>query len=70
MKAFPGSEETGKLDNVLTKLAEFYESETDQEMSNISSIIEPILMLILGAAVGLMAVSIISPIYSLSGQMK
>lgn len=42
-------EETGKLDNVLTKLAEFYESETDQEMSNISSIIEPILMLILEA---------------------
>ncbi len=63
-------EETGKLDDVLSKLAEFYENEVDQEMSNISSVIEPILMLILGAGVGLMAVSIISPIYSLSGQMK
>lgn len=63
-------EETGKLDEVLVKLAEFYEAEVDQEMANISSIIEPILMLVLGGAVGLLAVSIISPIYSLSGKIK
>ncbi len=63
-------EETGKLDEVLSKLAEFYENEVDQEMANISSIIEPILMLVLGGAVGLLAVSIISPIYSLSGAIK
>lgn len=63
-------EETGKLDEVLSKLAEFYESEVDQEMANISSIIEPILMLVLGGGVGLLAVSIISPIYSLSGNIK
>lgn len=63
-------EETGKLDDVLSKLAEFYENEVDQEMANISSVIEPILMLVLGGGVGLLAVSIISPIYSLSGQIK
>ncbi|EKD66883.1 MAG: hypothetical protein ACD_48C00690G0001 [uncultured bacterium] len=63
-------EETGKLDEVLSSLAGFYEEDVDQEMSNISSIIEPILMLVLGSGVAILAVSIISPIYSLSGQMK
>jgi type IV pilus assembly protein PilC len=63
-------EETGKLDEMLVKLAEFYESEVEQEMANISSVIEPILMLILGGGVALMAISIISPIYSLSGAIK
>lgn len=63
-------EETGTLDEVLTKLAEFYEDEVDQEVTNISSIIEPILMLVLGAGVGILAVSVISPIYSLSSGIK
>ncbi len=62
-------EETGTLDSVLTELADFYEEEVDQELSNISSIIEPILMLVLGGGVALLAISIIGPIYSLSGQI-
>ena len=62
-------EETGTLDDVLTELADFYEDDVAQEMDNISSIIEPILMLVLGGGVALLAVSIIGPIYSLSGQM-
>lgn len=62
-------EETGTLDQVLSQLADFYEEEVAQEMENISSIIEPILMLVLGGGVALLAVSIIGPIYSLSGQM-
>ncbi|NCF75344.1 MAG: hypothetical protein GWO87_02560 [Xanthomonadaceae bacterium] len=59
-------EETGSLDNVLIEMAEFYEEEIDQTMKNLPSIIEPVLILILGIGVALMAVAIIMPIYSLT----
>ncbi len=59
-------EETGELDTILEELAEFYENEVDQIMSNLPSIIEPILILVLGGAVGGMAIAIIMPMYSLT----
>jgi type IV pilus assembly protein PilC len=59
-------EETGELDNVLEELAEFYEQEVDQIMNNLPSIIEPLLILVLGSAVGVMAVAIIMPMYSIT----
>jgi len=59
-------EQTGELDTILEELAGFYEGEVDQIMSNLPSIIEPILILILGGGVGAMAVAIIMPMYSLS----
>jgi type IV pilus assembly protein PilC len=59
-------EETGELDNILEELADFYESEVDQIMSNLPSIIEPILILVLGAGVGGIAVAIIMPMYSIT----
>ncbi|MEX0649530.1 MAG: type II secretion system F family protein [Candidatus Andersenbacteria bacterium] len=58
-------EETGELDEVLKEVALFYEGEVDQTMKNLTSIMEPILMVAIGLAVGALAVSIISPIYSL-----
>jgi type IV pilus assembly protein PilC len=58
-------EQTGELDNILGELAEFYEGEVDKIMDNLPSIIEPLLILILGCAVGGMAVAIIMPMYSL-----
>lgn len=58
-------EETGQLDEVLKEIALFYESEVDQTMKNLTSIMEPVLMIVIGVAVGALAVSIISPIYSL-----
>jgi type IV pilus assembly protein PilC len=58
-------EETGALDQVLIETASFYEGEVDQTMKNITSIIEPVLMVVVGLAVGALAVSIISPIYNL-----
>lgn len=58
-------EETGALDEVLQEIAMFYESEVDQMMKNLTSIMEPILMIAIGLAVGGLAVSVISPIYSL-----
>jgi type IV pilus assembly protein PilC len=62
-------EESGSLDSISAELATFYEEEVDQTMSNLSTIIEPILMLLLGVGVALMAVAIILPIYSLSEQI-
>lgn len=59
-------EETGSLDTILEELSSFYEEDVDRTMSNLSTIIEPILMLLLGAGVGGLAVSIILPIYSLT----
>ncbi|MFA4940993.1 MAG: type II secretion system F family protein [Patescibacteria group bacterium] len=58
-------EQTGELDNILSELAEFYEGEVNKIMDNLPSIIEPLLILILGCAVGGMAVAIIMPMYSL-----
>ncbi|MEX2055005.1 MAG: type II secretion system F family protein [Candidatus Andersenbacteria bacterium] len=58
-------EETGALDEVLHEVAIFYEGEVDQVMKNLTSIMEPILMVGIGLAVGALAISVISPIYSL-----
>jgi type IV pilus assembly protein PilC len=58
-------EETGKTESVLMKLAEFYEEEVNQITKNLSSIIEPVLMIIIGGAVGFFAVSMLQPMYSL-----
>jgi type IV pilus assembly protein PilC len=62
-------EETGELDNILIELAEFYEEEVDQIMENLPSIIEPLLILVLGVGVGGVAVAIIMPMYSLSSSV-
>ncbi len=58
-------EETGETATILKKLADFYEEEVSNITENLSSIIEPILMLIIGAAVGFFAISIIQPIYGM-----
>ena len=62
-------EETGQTSDVLSKLADFYEAEVTQTTENLSSIIEPILMLLIGAAVGFFAISMIQPMYSMVGSM-
>lgn len=62
-------EETGDLDNILIELAEFYEEEIDQIMTDLPAIIEPLLILLLGVGVGGMAIAIIMPMYSLSSSI-
>lgn len=63
-------EETGKTDSVLLKLAEFYEDEVSQISRNMSSIIEPVLMIFIGGGVGFFAVSMLQPMYSLMDNIK
>ncbi len=58
-------EETGSLPDLLQSIAEFYESEVEQKTKDMSTIIEPFLMLIVGGAVGFFAIAMIAPIYSL-----
>lgn len=60
-------EETGRLSHLLKETAQFYEESVEQQTKDLSTIIEPFLMLIIGAAVGFFAISMIAPIYSLSG---
>ena len=63
-------EETGKTEIVLQRLAEFYEEEVSQITKNMSSIIEPILMLMIGGSVGFFAVAMLQPMYSVLENIK
>ncbi len=62
-------EKSGRLAEVLEELAIFYEEEVADRLENFASIIEPILMLIVGFGVGAMILSIIAPIYQMMGSL-
>ncbi|MBI2462789.1 MAG: type II secretion system F family protein [Candidatus Spechtbacteria bacterium] len=62
-------EETGKLADILNQLASFYEDEVSNLTQNLSSIIEPVLMIVIGVAVGFFAMSIIQPMYSIMNKL-
>lgn len=62
-------EETGQIDEVLVKVAEFYEDEVDATVESLSSILEPIMIVIMGVMVALIAASVIGPISNLSNQI-
>lgn len=59
-------EETGKVTDMLKQIAEFYEADVGEKTKDLSTIVEPVLMLFIGTVVGIFAVSMIAPIYSLS----
>lgn len=73
-KLFPGivpqmlavGEETGQTDIVLVKVADFYDEEVDAIIDSLSSILEPVMIVIMGGMVGLVAASVMGPIASLS----
>lgn len=57
--------ETGETGEILQKLAEFFEDEVDNATKNLSTVVEPLLMILIGAAVAFFAISMLQPIYSL-----
>ena len=63
-------EETGQTDTVLVKVADFYEEEVDVAIDGLSSIIEPVMIVMMGSMVGLIAASVMGPIASLSQNIK
>ena len=58
-------EESGTMEKVLEEVANFYEAEVDDTVKNLSSIIEPVLVVVIGVVVGVLAVGLILPIYNI-----
>lgn len=63
-------EETGKLDESLLKVSEYYEREVDQTVKTLTTAMEPIIMIVLGIGVAFLVISIITPIYSLTSSIQ
>ena len=63
-------EETGKLDETLTKLSKYFQSETETLVKGLTTAIEPIIMVIMGVGVGFIVISVITPIYTLTSSFK
>ena len=63
-------EQTAELDNIMVKLASFYEKEVDAQINTLSSLLEPIIMVILGLGVGLLVAGVLLPIYNLASTVS
>lgn len=59
-------EETGKLNDVLLKLSTYFESESEHAVKNMTTALEPMIMIVLGVGVGAMVIAVIMPIYNLT----
>lgn len=59
-------EESGTTDLVLAEVAAFYEADVDQTMKNLSAILEPVIMMVIGAVVGILAIALVTPIYNIT----
>jgi len=60
-------EKTGKLDVLLGKLSNFYNKEVDNVIDNLSQLIEPVLIVVLGIGIGILVMAVFMPIYNLTG---
>lgn len=61
-------EQTGKVEEVLGKVADYFSSETERTTENLASALEPIIMIALGVVVGFLVISLVLPIYTLTSQ--
>ena len=66
---FRVGEESGQLDMVLRYIAYFYEQETETATKNLSTLLEPFIMVIIGVAVGFLVFSILMPIYNVASKI-
>lgn len=62
-------EETGQVDELMAQVAQFYDNETEHAVKGLSAALEPIILIVLGAGVGLLIVSIITPIYKITSSI-
>lgn len=63
-------EDSGQVDSVLGHITKFYAQEVEVMAKNLSTLIEPVLMIIIGIGVGFMAIGVLMPIYNIAGQIK
>ena len=63
-------EETGKMDEVLSKVSHVFEVESDQKVKALTASIEPIILIVLGIGVAFLVISIIMPIYNLTSELN
>ncbi len=61
-------ERTGKIDSVLDRVNDFYSRETLNMIANLSSLMEPIIMVIMAIGVGIMVAAVILPMYNLASE--
>jgi type IV pilus assembly protein PilC len=62
-------EQTGALDQMLNKIADFYEEEVDVAVAAMTSLIEPIMMVLIGGIVGFLLIAMYMPIFDIAGQV-
>ena len=63
-------EETGQLEQMLSKIADFYEAEVDAKVKALTSLIEPLMIIFVGVVVGYIVISMYLPIFSLYDKIK
>lgn len=63
-------EESGTLDTILNKIADFYDSEVDSTVKRLSSIVEPIMLIFIGGIVAVIALSLFLPMFNLVNVIK
>ncbi len=63
-------EETGNLDGMLSKIADFYDVEVEYMLASLTSLLEPILILAMGFVVGFIVISVFLPLYQIIGNIK
>ncbi len=63
-------EESGQLETMLTKIAEFYEAEVDAKIKSLTALIEPLMIIFVGGIVGFIVISMYLPIFSLYDKIR
>ena len=69
-KTIKGGERTGNVDVGLLRLSTHYEIEVDRDLKRLTELIEPIMVVVLGVIVALIAISVIAPIYQMTSRIK